>query len=124
MKHLTRRKFAKTMACEIGAWSVLLSLAVATAQAQSAASEVGRTEHSLENKFGIALTVEPNQGLYSIRYQGERWLGTGVASVLENKRWYRSADVKYPETNDQPQGKLLLTGAGARTLWEAMSPSS
>jgi hypothetical protein len=32
--------------------------------------------------------------------------------VLEHKRWYRSADVEYPETIacDQPQGKLLLAG--------------
>jgi hypothetical protein len=39
MKHLTRGKFAKTMACEIGALSVLMSLAVATTQAQSARND-------------------------------------------------------------------------------------
>jgi len=112
MKHLTRRDFGKAMACGIGALSVPLSLAVPTPPAGSAASEVRRTEHSLENKFGISLTVEPKQGLYSIRYQGERWLGRGLASVLEHKRWYRSAEVKYPEISayDQPQGELLLTG--------------
>jgi len=48
--------------------------------------------------------------LYSVRYQGERWLGTGLVSVLANRRWYRSAAVKYPEAAayQQPVGKLLL----------------
>ena len=112
MKHLTRRGFGKAMACGIGAMSVPMSFAVPPPQAESAASSARQLVHSLENRFGISLTVEPEKGLYSIRFQEERWLGTGLASVLEDKRWYRSADVKYPETTayDHPEGKLLLTG--------------
>lgn len=111
MKHLTRRDFGKAMAGGIGAMSVPMCFAAPTPQAESTASSARKLVHSLENRFGISLTVEPEKGLYSILYQGERWLGTGFASVLENKRWYRSATVKYPETKayDRPQGRLLLT---------------
>lgn len=111
MKHLTRRDFGKAVAGGIGALSVPISFAFPTLPAASAASSAQPSAHSLENRFGISLRVEPEAGLYSVRYQGERWLGTGLASVLENRRWYRSADVKYPEASAylQPQGKLLLT---------------
>ena len=108
-KHFTRRQFVRTMACGIGALSVPLGFAVSKEE-QSAPSTIRSTRHSLENKFGIALTVDLEQGLYSVGCKGERWLGTGAVSVLENNRWYRSADVKYPPTIalDQPPGKLLL----------------
>ena len=112
MKHLNRRDFGKVMAGGIGALSVPSTFARPTPQAESAASGSQPSVHALENRFGISLKVEPEEGVYSIRYQGERWLGTGLASVLENKRWYRSAGVSYPETiaYGRPQGKLLLSG--------------
>ena len=106
------------MASGIGAWSVPISLAVPRSQSAPPAGGTRLASQSLENRFGISLTVEPEKGTYSIRYQGERWLGTGLASLLENKRWYRSAEVKYPETTayGQWQRKLRLgdisTGKG------------
>jgi hypothetical protein len=114
MTHLTRREFGKAVACGIGALSVPLGFAVPTAQADSAFSD-GRSKRMLENQFGISLTIEPEQGCYSIRCHGQRWLGHGAVSVLANNRWYRSAELNYPETifHDHPPGKLVLAGVTA-----------
>jgi hypothetical protein len=73
------------------------------------AKESGKT-YSLENKFGISVSVEPDVGRYSVRYNGQSWFGLGIVSVLANKRWYRSGDVKFPEAAvyDQPSGRLTI----------------
>jgi len=76
------------------------------------AQEPGRT-YSLQNRFGISVAVEPSEGRYTVRYNGQSWFGPGIVSVLANKRWYRSADVKFPEAAayNQPSGRLTLQDA-------------
>ncbi len=76
------------------------------------AKEPGRT-YSLQSRFGISISVEADAGRYEVRYNGQSWFGPGIVSVLANKRWYRSADVKFPEAAayDQPSGKLTLADA-------------
>jgi len=110
MKSLTRRQFGKTVASGIGAISAYRN-GTGLIQLTTLISYPGQQrEHSLENKFGISLTVNTKEGFYTIRYGGERWLGKGLASVLENERWYRSAELKYPNAsaNVRPEGRLLL----------------
>jgi hypothetical protein len=87
-----------------------MGLAIPAQQANPTPSLAQQREHSLENKFGISLAVNPKEGSYTLQFGGERWLGKGLVSVLENKRWCRSAEVKYREVAayDRPQ-KLLLT---------------
>jgi len=111
MKSLTRRQFGKTVASTIGALSAPMDFAIASQQGTSAASPAQQREYSLENKFGISLTVNPKEGSYAVRYGGERWLGNGLVSMLANKRWSRSAEVKYREVAayDRPQKRLILT---------------
>ena len=73
------------------------------------AADAGRT-YSIQNKFGIRVSVEPKTGIYSVTYKGQNWFGIGIVSVLQNKRWYRSADVNYPEAAecDHASGRLTL----------------
>jgi hypothetical protein len=70
-------------------------------------------KYSLQNKFGLSVSVEPSEGRYSVRYHGQSWFGPGIVSVLVNKRWYRSGDVNFPEAAgyDQPSGRLTLADA-------------
>src|SRR5579872_2462648 len=110
MKSLTRREFGKTVASGIGAISACKKGAAFIQQTTSISSPDQKREYSLENKFGISLAVNTEEGFYTIRYGGERWLGKGIASVLENKRWYRSAELKDPSASATvpPEGRLLL----------------
>ena len=62
----------------------------------------------LENKFGIALAVEPQAGFYSVGYKGQSWFGTGIVSVLAGNHWYRSVEVGFPQQGDDER-KLVLT---------------
>ena len=85
------------------------------------ATDAGRT-YSIQNKFGISVSVVPKTGTYSVNYQGQNWLGTGIVSVLQNKRWYRSADVKYPaaDERDGASGRLTLANvenASGKDRW-------
>ena len=97
MKGLTRRQFGKTIASGMAALSTPMGLATPIPQAHAVPFSFGQQSYSLENKFGISLVFNPAEGAYTIRCGGESWLGKGLVSVLENKRWYRSAQVKYPE---------------------------
>lgn len=67
---------------------------------------------SLENSSGIFVGVDSQSGMYFVKYKGQLWLGSGFVSVLANNRWYRSADIKFPEPSvyKQPQGRLTLQG--------------
>lgn len=66
--------------------------------------------YSLKNKFGISVVVDPEAGRYSVNYNGQSWFGPGIVSVLVNRRWYRSAEIKFPEAvgYEVPQGRLVL----------------
>lgn len=66
---------------------------------------------TLHNGSGIEVDVDPEQGVYTVRYHGQIWLGSGFVSVLADKRWYRSASVIMPESNTvhAPDGRLKLT---------------
>jgi hypothetical protein len=71
--------------------------------------------YSLQNKFGIAVAINATQGEYLTTYKGRSWLGPGIVSVLAKSRWYRSADLKFPEPAafHPPQGRLLLLDASS-----------
>ena len=81
-------------------------------QASVPPSAAERT-YLLQDKFGISVSVDLQTGLYSVQYNGQSWFGPGIVSVLANKRWYRSADVKFPEVAAyvHPQGKLIFEDA-------------
>ena len=117
MKSLTRRQFAKTVASGIGVLSTPLGLAIPIPQAHPAPFTAEQQQYSLANKFGISLTINPKEGFYTVQYGDERWLGEGLVSVLENKRWYRSAQTKYPEVAayDRTTERLALTGVKTGT---------
>ena len=55
------------------------------------------------------MSVEPKAGIYSVTYKGQNWFGTGIVSVLQNKRWYRSADVNYPDAAECDHASEKLT---------------
>jgi hypothetical protein len=97
VKGLTRRQFGKTIASGMAALSTPMGLAMPIPQAHPDPFSFGQRSYSLENKFGISLAFNPAEGAYTVRCGGESWLGKGLVSVLENKRWYRSAQVKYPD---------------------------
>lgn len=65
---------------------------------------------SLSNSSGISVNISPTAGVYSVKYNSELWMGDGFVSVLANGRWYRSANVIYPESKayKTPDGRLLL----------------
>jgi hypothetical protein len=79
-------------------------------------------EHLLENRFGIAVAIQSETGKYNVTYKGQRWLGSGFVSVLVKNRWYRSAEIRYPEPSayKTPQVKLVLqdskSGSDSDTL--------
>jgi hypothetical protein len=122
MKTLTRREFGKTIASGVVVLSSPMGLAIPVQQSSPTAPAVQQGEYSLENNFGVSLAVNPSEGVYIVQYGGERWLGKGLVSVLESKRWYRSAQVKYPEVAayDRTKERLALTdvktGAGTDFL--------
>ena len=78
------------------------------------AADVGRT-YSIQNKFGISVSVEPKAGTYSVTYKGQNWFGTGIVSVLQNKRWYRSTDVKYSDAAEYDRASSKLTLGDVRS---------
>src|SRR5208337_2823441 len=117
MKRLNRRQFAKTIASGIGVLSTPMGFALPIQQAHPAPFTAEQRHYSLENKFGISLTLDTQEGFYTVQHGGEHWLGRGLVSVLENKRWYRSDRVKYPEVAayDRTTEKLALTGVKTGT---------
>jgi len=65
---------------------------------------------TLRNSSGISLSVDRVAGVYSVKYNSDLWLGKGSVGVLTNGRWYRSAEVIYPQPGvfKAPDGRLLL----------------
>jgi len=108
MRSLTRRQFAKTIASGLGALSSPISFATPLHQAQPAPFTAEQRQYSINNKFGVSLTIDAKQGFFTVQYGGERWLGTGLVSVLENKRWYRSAKDQKADAYGRTE-KLVLT---------------
>jgi len=107
MKKLTRRQFAATVASGLSVLANSGSFAESLPQSPPSAAE---QRYSLQNTFGLALAVDAKTGSYAVQYGGERWLGAGHVSVLENKQWYGSA--AQPELAGRSRaGKLVLTGA-------------
>jgi len=92
VRELTRRQFGKTLASGLAVLSSPMGLGVPITQAHPVQVSSAKREYSFENKLGISLVVNSTEGAYTVRYGGERWLGRGLVSVLENKRWYRSAE--------------------------------
>lgn len=89
-----------------------LSCSLGTAQS---APDTAQKVYSLQNKSGIAVSIDTQSGEYSVTYKGESWLGPGIISVLSKNQWYRSADVKFPviAAYHPAQGKLPLVEAGS-----------
>ncbi|HEV2268446.1 MAG TPA: hypothetical protein VGR92_03210 [Steroidobacteraceae bacterium] len=76
----------------------------------------------LASPSGLALRMDLQDGSYTVTDKGKSWLGKGIVSVLVGTHWYRSAAVRWPETDSygQQPAKLILTGdsrkAGADRL--------
>jgi hypothetical protein len=112
-------KFNRRQFLREGVGGATLAIAGPTVASDSSSVASGQTEtkpssvkkrYSLQNKFGVSVSVEPDIGRYYVTYQGESWFGTGIVSVLAENRWYRSADVKYPDAAaySQPSRRLIL----------------
>jgi hypothetical protein len=78
------------------------------------AEDIGRT-YSLENKFGISVSVSPQAGTYSILCAGKRWLGEGLVSVLVDGRWYRSAAYPFVDGGEKKPSSGRLQAADVKT---------
>jgi hypothetical protein len=87
---------------------VLLYLCTSTFLMNSMAAE-GHVI-TLRNDAGIDLEVNPELGIYTLRYKSQEWFGPGFVSALSGGRWYRSASVIIPEpkTFQVPDGRLSL----------------
>lgn len=46
--------------------------------------------YSLENRFGLAVSLYPDRGHYEVRYKESLWFGIGIVSILHESKWYRS----------------------------------
>jgi len=101
-------------------WIFILAL---EARGQPAAPQ---PPYVLKNKFGTALTVNPEEGSYTVEQsttraagaglrsgQEQAWLGRGLISVYAGHRWFRStAGAAYPvRGNEQAEGRLVSTGS-------------
>jgi hypothetical protein len=60
--------------------------------------------YRVQNKFGMSVSVATEDGRYSVLYDGEDWLGSGLVSALVNGQWYRNVGLR-PQDD-----KLLLDG--------------
>jgi hypothetical protein len=89
-------------------WPAVLTVLLGAAPALMSA-DLPQT-HSLRNRFGMSVSVAPNQGTYSIAYKGRPWLGLGAVSVLAENRWHRSARNLFSDA-----GHGLLPVPDART---------
>jgi hypothetical protein len=68
-------------------------------------------EYSLQNGFGMSVSVEPKTGDYSVLLNGQQWFGPGRVSVLSGKRWYRSTPIHaFYDSVERPEGQLALRG--------------
>jgi hypothetical protein len=66
----------------------------------------------LTSKFGITVEADSHSGMYWVKYKGQLWMGAGFVSVLKKNRWYRSADIKFPEPSVYTsEGKLFFEGS-------------
>jgi hypothetical protein len=64
------------------------------------------SEYSLENTFGISLSVNSKTGSYAVKYHGQSWLGPGTVSVLSAGRWYRGGGIRFFKQD----GRLSVQG--------------
>jgi hypothetical protein len=85
-----------------------------------------KQSYSLKNKFGTSLTINADDGSYTVEQttahaagaalapgQQQSWLGRGLISVYAGRRWFRSSDDRFLHLpgNDHAEGRLVLSGA-------------
>jgi hypothetical protein len=91
------------------------------------ASEAKPT-YTLNNRFGTIVTINPQDGYYSVAQltayaagaalspgEEQPWFGRGQISVFANHRWFRSTDSTFYHVrgNENPDGRLVLAGVKA-----------
>jgi len=120
MSHSAERK---QLAVSLLACTFLLILLPATLLASEA-----KPTYTLKNRFGSIVTINPQDGYYSVAQlaahaagaalspgEEQPWFGRGQISVFANHRWFRSTDSAFYHVrgNENPDGRLVLAGVKA-----------
>jgi hypothetical protein len=124
MIELTRRESGKLAASDAAAEALLGVAAHGKSRSPvrdspdspAAQADESFPDQSLANKFGIGVLVNSQTGAYSVKYQGQSWLGTGILSVLAGGRWYRSGGIRFFEQDGNLSVRGTKLGSGRDNL--------
>lgn len=118
MKMTLLKLFAKSYASTLkpNRWVCCLALLL-TITAAATCFSADTHELVLQNSLGLSVEVNTKTGMYFVKYKGQLWFGPGLVSVLAKNRWYRSANIKYPEpaVYERQQGSLALEETQSRS---------
>ena len=98
-------------------------------------SAVSKHAYVLKNKFGTVLSIDPDEGSYTVDQSTahaagaglspgaeQPWFGKGLISVYSDHRWYRSTSSRFYNVrgSDKPDGRLVLSGSQNGSATDAL----